>query len=204
MQEELATIRTWLGQGSINIFGMPFAGKDTQGEALADLLGAELLGGGKILRNSTIPPHVQAIMDAGGLIPTDDYLRIVLPYLSHGQFNGKPLMLSSVGRWDGEQHGILQAAEASKHPLKAVILLTVSEETARRRHTLAVAQGDRGSRADDNEDVFTTRLNEYQVKTLPVIEFYKSQGLFFEIDGSPEPPEVTSAILQKLAALAGV
>lgn len=204
MKEELAAIKAWLGQGSINIFGMPFAGKDTQGEALADLLGAELLGGGKILRNSVIPSHVQAIMEAGGLIPVDDYLRIVLPYLSHEQFSGRPLMLSSVGRWDGEQHGVLQATEASGHPLKAVLLLTVSEDTARQRHAESVARGDRGPRADDNEDVFTTRLNEYQLKTLPVVEFYKAHGLLLEIDGSPEPPEVTNAILQKLAALASV
>jgi len=204
MKEELAAIKAWLGQGSVNIFGMPFAGKDTQGEALADLLGAELLGGGKILRNSVIPTHVQEIMEAGGLIPVDDYLRIVLPYLGHEQFSGRPLMLSSVGRWDGEQHGVLQATEASGHPLKAVLLLTVSEDTARQRHTESVARGDRGPRADDNEDLFTVRINEYQTKTLPVIEFYKKHGLLCEVDGSPEPPEVTNAILQKLSALASV
>lgn len=202
MKEELAAIKAWLGQGSINLFGMPFAGKDTQGEALADLLGAELLGGGKILRNSVIPPHVQEIMEAGGLIPTDDYLSIVLPYLSHEQFNGKSLMLSSVGRWDGEQHGVLQATEVSGHPLKAVILLTIPEATARQRHTRAVELGDRGPRADDDEDVFSTRLEEYRQKTVPVVEFYRQHGLLIEVDGTPEPPAVTNDILEQLAARA--
>jgi len=204
MEEELAAIRHWLGQGSINIFGMPFAGKDTQGGVLADLLGAELLGGGTILRNSTIPPEVQKIMDGGGLIPTEDYLRIVLPYLSHEQFHGKPLMLSSVGRWEGEQHGVLQATEASGHPLRAVVLLTVSESVAKRRHAESVARGDRGPRADDDENVFDTRLQEYQLKTVPVVEFYREKGLLLEIDGTPEPPEVTSVILKHLAQLASV
>src|SRR4051794_6565013 len=138
MKEQLEAIRMWLGQGSINIFGMPFAGKDTQGGVLADLLGAELLGGGKILRNSVIPSHVQEIMEAGGLIPIDDYLKIVPPYLGREQFKGKPLMLSSLGRWDGEQEGVLQATQVSGHPTKAVVLLTVSEEIARQRHSHAV------------------------------------------------------------------
>lgn len=202
MQEQLKAIRTWLGQGSINIFGMPFAGKDTQGQALADLLDAELLGGGKILRNSVIPPHVQEIMEAGGLIPTEDYLQIVLPFLSHEQFHGIPLILSSVGRWDGEQHGIMQATNASDHPTKAVILLTVSEDTARERHALAVEQGDRGSRADDAEEVFTTRLHEYHAKTVPVIEYYRDHGLLIEVDGTPSPVVVTEEILEQLTTRA--
>jgi adenylate kinase len=202
MQEELAAIRKWLGQGSINIFGMPFAGKDTQGEALADLLGAELLGGGKILRNSIIPEHVKEIMEAGGLIPIDDYLQIVLPYLSHEQFAGKPLVLSSLGRWDGEQQGVLQATEDSGHAIKAVILLTVGEETARERHKRSVEQGDRGARKDDTDEVFGTRITEYREKTLPVIDFYRQKGLLREVDGTPSPVTVTEEILRHLATLA--
>lgn len=202
MHEQLDAIREWLGQGSINIFGMPYAGKDTQGQALADLLGAELMGGGQILRNSVIPDKVREIMEAGGLIPTDDYLQIVLPYLSHEQFQDKPLMLSAVGRWDGEQHGVLQATEASRHPLRAVILLTVPETTARERHDAAVSTGDRGPRADDDPAVFDNRLEEFRKKTVPVVDFYRNHDLLIEIDGSGTPVRVTEAILEKLAELA--
>jgi adenylate kinase len=202
MKEQLEAIRSWLGQGSINIFGMPYAGKDTQGGVLADLLNAELLGGGHILRNSIIPPHVQQIMEAGGLIPIEDYLQIVPPYLSQDRFKGKPLMLSAVGRWDGEQEGVLQATEVSGHPTKAVVLLTVPEAVARGRHSRAVMAGDRGARADDAEEVFDTRLQEYAQKTRPVINFYREKGLLIEVDGTQEPPEVTSMILDALTELA--
>jgi adenylate kinase len=202
MKDELISIRDWLGQGSINIFGMPFAGKDTQGGTLADLMNAELLGGGTILRNSIIPSHVQQIMEAGGLIPTEDYLRIVLPYLSHERFSGKPLILSSVGRWEGEQHGVVQATDESGHPLKAVILLTVPEETARQRHAVAADEGDRGDRIDDAEDVFMTRLSEYREKTVPVVEYYRARGLLFEVDGNHTPVKVTDMIIKHLLQLA--
>jgi adenylate kinase len=198
MEEELSAIRTWLGQGSINIFGMPFAGKDTQGGALADLLDAELLGGGTILRNGIIPPHVQKIMDNGGLIPTEDYLHIVMPFLSHERLEGKPLLLSSVGRWHGEEHGVMQATKAAGHPIQAVILLTVSEDVARERHD-NLSREDRGNRADDAPGVFEKRLHEFHEKTLPVIEFYRDHGLLIEIDGDQKPVAVTNDIIEQLA-----
>ncbi|MCA9334478.1 hypothetical protein KC963_05500, partial [Candidatus Saccharibacteria bacterium] len=99
--KEVEVIRKWLGTGSINIFGMPFAGKDTQGKILSDMLDCPLLGGGDILRNSVIPDHVRAAQKKGLLIPTEDYINIVLPYLGQEAFRGKPLVLSSVGRWHG-------------------------------------------------------------------------------------------------------
>ncbi len=199
MEADIKKIKAWLGQGSINIFGMPYAGKDTQGHLLAGLFEAELMGGGKILRNSVIPEHVKEIMEAGSLIPTADYLDIVLPYLSQPAFKGKPLMLSSVGRWDGEQEGVLEATTASGHQLKAVILLTINEAIAKERHSIADAQGDREARADDDKTVFDNRLNEFRTKTMPVVDFYRSKGLLIEVDGSDKPPQVTQAIIHKLA-----
>ncbi|MEJ0072514.1 MAG: nucleoside monophosphate kinase [Candidatus Saccharibacteria bacterium] len=202
MEKKLEAIRAWLGQGSINIFGMPFAGKDTQGQALADLLEGELLGGGKILRGSRIPARAKAIMEAGGLIPIEDYLQIVPPYLSKPEFDGKPLILSSVGRWDGEQEGVLQATKISGHPLKAVVLLTVPEGVARKRHTEAAFMGDREVRADDAAHLFDKRLDEFRAKTTPVIDFYRKHGLVIEIDGTPLAAEVTGAIIGQLERLA--
>jgi len=201
MEENITRIKNWLGQGSINIFGMPFAGKDTQGGTLSDLLNAELMGGGTILRNSIIPDDVRTVMERGDLIPTDDYLRIVLPYLSQEKFNGKPLLLSSVGRWHGEEAGVLAATEAAGHPLRAVVVLTVDEDIARTRHAEGGSE-DRGSRADDAADVFNTRITEYREKTLPVIEFYRDKELLIEVDGNQTPVEVTSDIIEKLAAFA--
>jgi adenylate kinase len=202
MEDTLAAIREWLGQGSINIFGMPFAGKDTQGGALANLLDAELLGGGTILRNGIIPPHVQKIMDGGGLIPTDDYLHIVMPFLSHERLHGKPLLLSSVGRWHGEEHGVMQATRAAGHPIEAVIFLTVSEAVARERHD-NINREDRGHRTDDAPDVFEKRLHEFREKTLPVIDYYRDHGLLIEIDGSQKPVAVTNDIINALLERTG-
>lgn len=202
MEKTNKAIQTWLGSGSINIFGRPFAGKDTQGRALTDMFDGTLLGGGEILRNSEIPEHVKAALKVGKLVPTDDYIRIVLPYLSRQDFNGKPLILSSVGRWIGEEAGVLQVAEASGHPLKAVVYLDLNEKTVRDRWQALHKLNDRGDRHDDTLEVLDTRLKEFQEKTLPVIEKYRELGLLIEIDGEQSVALVTKSILKELAEFA--
>lgn len=198
-QENISAIRAWLGTGAINIFGAPFAGKDTQGQRLAELLDAPLVGGGDILRNSVIPEHVKKIMHDGKLIPTEDYLRIVLPYLSQQQFEGRPLVLSSVGRWQGEEAGVVEALKQADHQLRAVVFLNLEERYVWRRWEESQGHNLRGKRHDDAADVLEVRLEEFNVKTLSVINFYRSLGLLVEIDGNQTPEEITQAMVEALA-----
>lgn len=193
-------ICTWLGTGSINIFGYPFAGKDTQGGLLAETLSAPLIGGGDILRNSVIPPHVKAAMDRGELAPTEEYQQIILPYLARDEFSGKPLVLSSVGRWAGEERGVMQATAGAGHQIKAVISLNLDERQVWRRfEDLEKSEHHpRGYRHDDAADAIEVRLEEFRVKTLPVIEFYRSLGLVIDIDSTRPIEDVHQTILEEL------
>src|SRR5665213_2088060 len=200
--DNVKLIADWLGSGSINIFGLPFAGKDTQGKCLADLLDAPLLGGGDILRSDTMTDHIKELMKTGKLIPSNDYVSIVLPYLSRQEFAGHPLILSSVGRWHGEEDSVIEVTAASNHPLRAVIYLKLDEEIVRSRWQVAHIQKDRGIRHDDAAHSLIVRLDEFRNKTLPVIELYKQRGMLIEIDGQADPSAVTDTILQELAAYA--
>ena len=195
---EIQTIKEWLGAGSINIFGLPFAGKDTHGEELAEKLDGIILSGGDILRSSIIPEEGRKLMDAGHLFPTDDFVKIVLPYLSHSEFAGKPLILSSVGRWHGEEQGVLQATHESGHELKAVIFLHVDQSVALERWELSQQNMSRGERADDAHHTLDTRFEEFAIKTLPVIDFYRDKGLLIEVDGTLPIARVSQDIIDKL------
>ncbi len=196
--EQLSTIKEWLGSGSINIFGYPYAGKDTHGGSLAEIFDAPLLSGGDILRNSVIPEHVKTIVDSGELAPTEDYIRIVLPYLSKSEFQGRPLILSSVGRWKGEEEGVLEATAASNHAIKAVVYLQLSEDTVRKRWQTSQEADDRGGRADDDAAALEVRFQEFKNKTLPVIEAYRQKGLLIEVNSEASKQEVFENILARL------
>ncbi|HMM62416.1 MAG TPA: nucleoside monophosphate kinase [Candidatus Saccharibacteria bacterium] len=197
--EQLEFIRNWLGSGSINIFGLPFSGKDSQGKILADLFNGELIGGGQILRESVIPDGVRRDLDSGILVPTADFIRIVLPFLSKPELAGKPLILSAVGRWHGEEDGVVGALDAANHPTKAVINLSITEESARRRWLEHENHKDRGERRDDSAEILENRFSEFSSKTLPVLEYYRERDLLIEIDGNGPRSDVTNSIISALA-----
>lgn len=201
-EENLIKLKKWLGNGSINIFGLPYAGKDTNGRILSDLLDAPLIGGGDILRNSILPPNVKKDLDSGKLIPTDDYVRIVLPYLNNNDLRDKPLILSSVGRWIGEEEGVLKATEQSGHETKVVVYLYLSENALRQRWDVSQREKDRNNRADDAHHAIQTRIDEFYTKTLPVIEVYKQKNLLLEVNSDATKQEVIDSIISGLLNLA--
>ncbi len=195
---QVGQIKEWLGTGSINVFGLPFAGKDTQGERLAEMLGGALIGGGDILRHYHDQEKISAIVASGKLFPSELYMDIVTPYFAREEIKHQPLILSSVGRWHGEEQSILEASIESGHPMKAVVMLQLTEEEVWKRFRKAQETRDRGMRRDDNEESLRVRLDEFAEKTAPVLEFYRGKGLLVEVDGSLSRDEVTQAIFAGL------
>jgi adenylate kinase len=200
--EDIKKISQWLGAGSINVFGPPFAGKDTQVNRLASELGASKIGGGNILRSYHDQEYIKRLMSTGELFPPKFYLSVILPYLSRAEFANKPLILSSIGRWHGEEEPVMEAANEAGHPIKAAVLLNISDGQVRERFEVAKQRKDRGKRYDDAGNVLGIRLEEFRHKTLPVIEFYRQKGLLVEVDGSLQEEQVTEQILAGLAKLA--
>ena len=197
-KEKIENIKKWLGYGSINIFGRPFSGKDAQGLRLADMFDGILIGSGEILRNSRAEKQTRT----GQLTPTKDFFDIVLPYFQTECPHDKPLMLSSIGRWHGEEDAVIQAVKESGHPLKTAIYLDLSNEESHKRWTAREINNDRIGRHDDTEEVLETRFAEFESKTIPVIEHYRGLGLLVEIDGKQTRDEVTNNILDSLHVLA--
>lgn len=198
MEEHISSVKQWLGTGSINIFGLPFAGKDTQGKKLAELLSGSLISGGDILRHTT-NQKVLDIMAAGGIIPSDLFEEIVIPFFSRSDLVGKPLILSEVGRMLGEEQVILRATQQTGHTTKAVVLLSLDDDEVWRRFDASQITHDRGNRADDNKNVLQNRLDKFHSKVEPVLDVYRSLGLLIAIDGSLKPEQVTQEIFEQLA-----
>ena len=198
MEDKIAFIKNWLGTGSINIFGLPMSGKDTQGANLATALNAKLLSSGIIIRAKEAELH-KNLTGHGALIPTNVFYEWVLPYFSNLDIADSPLILSSVGRWSGEEDEVIASAHAAGHAIKAVILLNISEADVEARFETAKLLGDRGDRQDDKDlTTFRTRLDEFRTKTLPVLQHYKSLGLLIEVNGDQSREAVFAELIDKL------
>jgi adenylate kinase len=196
--EKIKIIKSWLGAGSINIFGAPYAGKDTHGHRLAAALDAPVIGGGDILRQEHMPPHIKELHRTGKLFPQEIYLELVLPYLSQEKFDGKPLILSSIGRWHGEEIPVLKAASTAGHTVKAALYLNVNEEIIWQRWEHSDSRQARGPRDDDTKEAMRVRIKEFRDKTIPVINFYRERKLLIEIDSNQDKDMVTNSILDAL------
>lgn len=197
--KKIDEIKNWLGSGSINIFGRPFSGKDSQGKSLAEILGGNFITSGEILRGHTIPDHIKKCMRTGALVPSDDYASIVLPYISQPQLADKPLVLSSFGRWHSEEDGTIAAASKSGHPIKAVVYLDIDEAESCKRLQNLEAKNDRPDRRDDDKETLVIRLAEFNEKTLPVLDYYRDLGMLIEINGNQSRDKVTKDIIDALS-----
>lgn len=198
MKNKLSIIKSWLGTGSVNIFGLPMSGKDTQGQKLAELLGAKFLSSGDIIRQKETEAR-QDYSSEGNLIPTDVFYAWVLPYFYEPAIKNQPLVLSSIGRWFGEEDQVLAEAAESGHGIKAVIILDLSVADVESRFETAKILGDRGNRADDSTfAIMQNRIEEFSTKTLPVIQHYNDLGLLLRVNGDQPRDAVTAEIIEKL------
>ena len=66
------------------------------------------------------------------------------------------------------------------------------EELVRRIHERAQIS----NRSDDTEEVIRHRLDEYEAKTRPVLDYYKVSGKLVSIDGSGEISETNPRLCQ--------
>ena len=202
MEAKIQTIKEWLGTGAINIFGLPMSGKDTQGIKLAETLGAKFLSSGMIIRAMETETN-QKLSNQGNLIPTNIFYEWVLPYLERPDLFDYPLVLSSIGRWVGEEDQVMSVAAGAGHEIKAAIILNISEADVENRFNEAKLLGDRGERADDKDiETFHNRLKEFRTKTLPVLQHYNILDLLIEVNGDQTREAVFNELVEKLYAKA--
>jgi adenylate kinase family enzyme len=204
MEDNIATIKNWLGTGSINIFGLPYSGKDTIGIRLAESLGGKFVSSGLILRSARAADRVLAAeLDRGALAPTDTFRTLVLPYFSRPDLAAYPLVLGMLGRWSGEEQDVMASAQMAGHTIKAVLLLNISESDIYGRWEAAHVLQDRGDRADDrSRKIIDTRVKEFQAKVMPVIQVYRSLGLLVPINADQTKDAVFTEVIQKLTSFA--
>ncbi len=176
---------------NIALFGPPGAGKGTQSKLLLEKYNLTYISTGDILRDeiarqTPLGKEAKEIIDKGGLVPDEIIVQIIEKKVimnldSHGiLFDGFPRTVVQAYILEG----LLLKLNSS---LSCMLSLEVPTEQLIDR---MLERSKTSGRADDNLEVINVRLQEYENKTKPVMDFYKKKGIFYPINGVGNVEEI--------------
>ncbi len=170
---------------NIVLFGPPGAGKGTQAQKLIEKYGLIHLSTGDVLRTeieqgTALGLQARAIMDRGELVSDEIVIGIIESRISEN-----PLAKGFI--FDGFPRTIAQAEALDELLQKknATITMMLALEVGNQEliHRLLVRGRDSGRADDQNEEVISNRINEYNSKTAPLKQYYSRQGKFHSVYG---------------------
>jgi adenylate kinase len=170
----------------ILFFGPPGSGKSVQGQLLVERNGWQWLSTGDVFRNSK-DPEVLKRMATGELI--DDALtNKVLDEAIQDAGKDTRLVLDGYPRNVDQVKWLMDYLPDQGRKIECVVVFEVPREE------LISRLADRG-RTEDTPEVISRRLDIYQEKTSPVVEYYRESGIpVLAIDGNGPIPEVHERI----------
>jgi adenylate kinase len=170
----------------ILFFGPPGSGKSVQGELLVERNDWQWLSTGSIFRSSE-NPEIQKRLATGELID-DDLTNKVLDEALNKIGNNTMVILDGYPRNIDQARWLIDYLPSVAREIECVIEFKVPEEEIIRRLS------DRG-RAEDVRDVIERRLEIYNEKTNPVLEFLRAEGIVVQtVNGTGLVKEVHERI----------
>lgn len=180
---------------NIALFGPPGAGKGTQSEYLIKKYNLFYISTGDLLRKeisegSDLGNQAKSIIEQGGLVSDEIIVQIIEKTIKNNPdsrgflFDGFPRTYVQGYILDG----LMIKLNTS---LNCLINLKVDDEISVERLLL---RGKVSGRSDDNEIVIRKRLEEYNQKTIPVLNYYREKGICYDVDGLQDINGVTKSI----------
>lgn len=199
----------------IVLFGPPAAGKGTQAKILSDSLGIPQLSTGDMLRANVAqgtPLGLKAkdIMAKGDLVSDEIIIGMIEQRIKEADCT-RGFLLDGFPRTTAQAEALDKMLASQKEALSCVIEIKVNDQELLRRITgrfddaKALYEKDPKNapqpRADDNPEVFSSRLDTYRKQTLPVLGYYQENlpsDRLFALDGMRSINDVTESILSAL------
>ena len=182
------------------LIGAPGSGKGTQAVRLADRFGITHISSGDLLRehvrNETpIGLTIKEYVDAGDLVPDSVVMDMLYkPVVAATEQGG--YVLDGFPRTVEQAEAAYDVAHRLGAEVKASIHLDVPNDELVRR-LLARSRG-----SEDSQAVIAHRIEVYQQKTVPLLEYYAQREWLLTVDGSQSEDDVHEAIAEKVASMA--
>jgi adenylate kinase len=210
--------------------GAPGVGKGTQAKELVKIWGIPQISTGDLLRGNVaqgteLGRTAKEIMGRGELVPDSLVnemvaVRLGQPDTANGYIlDGFPRTLPQAGWLDGRlatQAGVLLVVAVSiqvdyNQLLRRItgrrncpVCQSIYNVHGRPPRRDGVCDADGAAliqRADDTEKVFEERMRAYAASTAPVVEHYRAQGRFAEVDGDRPIAEIAAGIVAAVERL---
>ncbi|MGC9332402.1 MAG: adenylate kinase [Bacteroidales bacterium] len=172
---------------NIAIFGPPGAGKGTQAKKLAKKYKLAYIATGDILREeikagTKLGQEAKEIIDRGELVSDEIIVRIIEERIKTN-LDAKGILFDGFPRNYAQAYILEGLLLKMNSKLTCMLSLEVPKDELMRR---MLKRSGEENRSDDKEEIIKKRFKEYEKKTIPVIEFYKEQDKYIQVDGTGE------------------
>lgn len=212
----------------IIMLGAPGAGKGTQAKMIADRYGIPHISTGDIFRanikeGTELGTKAKEYMDKGLLVPDELVVDLVVDRLTwEDAKNG--YVLDGFPRTIPQAEALTEALAKNGEKVDYAIDIDIPDENIIERmggrracvtcgatyHIVNIPPKKEGIcdkcgselilREDDKPETVRKRLDVYHEQTQPLIDYYKSEGVLREVDGTVDMKDVFGAIVQILGA----
>jgi adenylate kinase len=184
------------------LLGAPGSGKGTQGTRLAERYHAPHVSTGDLLRaqvaeGTELGRQAQPYMERGDLVPDELILGMVLDGVL-GPDSPPSYVLDGFPRTVAQAKAAYEQAVASDRVLDAVVCLDIDHDELLAR---IEQRGQDSGRVDDAAQTVLHRIEEYEQKTLPLLDYYGGRDILIRIDAVGDVDDVTARIVAALDAL---
>jgi adenylate kinase len=150
-----------------------------------------------IADGSELGRQVAPLLKDGKLVPDETTIALIRERLAQDDAQ-QGFVLDGFPRNLAQAEALDAMLEEIERPLSAVLLLELSDDTARERlGKRAVLEG----RADDQPEAIDRRLRDYHEKTEPVVEHYRATGKLVNMHAERPIDEVWAEIADTLENL---
>lgn len=187
---------------NIVLFGPPGAGKGTQSEKLISSFQLVHLSTGDILRNEVANKteagiEAKGLMDQGLLVPDNIVIKMIESRIDANR-NAKGFIFDGFPRTTAQAEALDSMLERKGSAITMMLALEVPDHELIKR---LLMRGKESGRTDDqNEDVISRRIIEYNLKTAPLKKYYSSQNKFYSISGIGEIDEIFTRLRDTIEA----